>query len=348
MTRRAARASFPPCKFLQILINRRSVAKRFRSGCWFSHWGKRARFPEGWKENAIARVERDCEKNLDCEIFPFSSNSKDRTVFNTRLKKQFGIEKEEGAYWIYFTTERLVSFDTLSSRRLIALPKSSTYFAGGAIFVDPLPVKRQQNLPVLIIPTKSLLSFSPFSPDTKIEYEKRGKPRSTRLFFHEFFSTVQLEPRNDSRLGRPITQVSAHLLSGRVEDGRLVRGEGVSTTSSFSRLTRRQGGEGGMTVLFAKTRPFFFVCIPRVPCTWHNRHDTRVQRCHYSRTMGQAASTYVQRRRLGFEIPLLPRISRSRINSQLPPSFEISHFHSFARPSSILHDLEWRSSIFSF
>lgn len=87
MTRRAARASFPPCKFLQILINRRSVAKRFRSGCWFSHWGKRARFPEGWKENAIARVERDCEKNLDCEIFPFSSNSKDRAVFNTRLKK---------------------------------------------------------------------------------------------------------------------------------------------------------------------------------------------------------------------------------------------------------------------
>lgn len=174
MTRRAARASFPPCKFLQILINRRSMAKRFRSGCWFSHWGKRARFPEGWKENAIARVERDCEKNLDCEIFPFSSNSKDRAVFNTRLKKQFGIEKEEGAYWIYFTTERLVSFDTLSSRRLIALPNSSTDFAGGAIFVDPLPVKRQQNLPVLIIPTKSLLSFSPFSPDTKIEYEKRG------------------------------------------------------------------------------------------------------------------------------------------------------------------------------
>lgn len=190
MTRRAARASFPPCKFLQILINRRSVAKRFRSGCWFSHWGKRARFPEGWKENAIARVERDCEKNLDCEIFPFSSNSKDRTVFNTRLKKQFGIEKEEGAYWIYFTTERLVSFDTLSSRRLIALPKSSTDFAGGAIFVDPLPVKRQQNLLVLIIPTKSLLSFFPLFSRYKNRIQKKGKLASIystlfpRIFFY--------------------------------------------------------------------------------------------------------------------------------------------------------------------
>lgn len=121
-------------------------------------------------------------------------------------------------------------------------------------------------------------------------------------------------------------------------------GRGVSTTSSFSRLTRRQGGEGGMTVLFAKTRPFFFVCIPRVPCTWHNRHDTRVQRCHYSRTMGQAASTYVRRRRrrrLGFEIPLLPRISRSRINFLDLSKFRISirslvFSLRFARPSSIV------------
>lgn len=86
--------------------------------------------------------------------------------------------------------------------------------------------------------------------------------------YYSSLDSNRIFPAKDWFAPRLNNTASAHLLSGRVEDGRLIRRRGISTTSSFSRLTRRQPAtEDGMTVLFAKTRPFFFVCIPRVPCT---------------------------------------------------------------------------------
>lgn len=71
MTRRAARASFPPCKFLQILINRRSVAKRFRSGCWFSHWGETRGIPRRLEGKCNRSSRKGLREKSRLRDFPF-------------------------------------------------------------------------------------------------------------------------------------------------------------------------------------------------------------------------------------------------------------------------------------